>query len=103
MSAEIRHICGISGGKDTKPHEALQQWADMRLRQLDEWLANRTFVATDEFTVADILMTHVLSAGSTDQALLKPYRHLRGYLARCMERPAWTRTLDAYFARVAPG
>ena len=26
---------GISGGKGTKPHEALQQWADMRLKQLD--------------------------------------------------------------------
>jgi len=94
---------GISGGKGTKPHEALLQWSDMRLKQLDGWLANRTFVATDEFTVADILMTHVLSAGSTDKALLEPYPHVRGYLARCMERPAWKRTLDAYLARVEPG
>ena len=53
--------------------------------------------------VADILMTHVLSAGSTDQALLKPYQHVRTYLARCMDRPAWKRTLDAYCARVEPG
>jgi glutathione S-transferase len=91
---------GISGGKGTKPYEALQQWSDMRLKQLDGWLANRTFVATDEFTVADILMTHVLSAGSTDQALLMPHQHVSGYLTRCMDRPAWKRTLDAYFARV---
>jgi glutathione S-transferase len=75
----------------------------MRLKQLDGWLANRTFVATDEFTVADILMTHVLSAGSTDQALLQPYQHLRAYLARCMDRPAWSRTLNAYRERVQPG
>jgi glutathione S-transferase len=94
---------GLSGGKGTRPHEALQQWSDMRLKQLDGWLANRTFVATDEFTVADILMTHVLSAGSTDQALLKPYQHVRSYLARCTDRPAWKRTLDAYHARVEPG
>ena len=94
---------GINGGKGTKPHEALQQWSDMRLKQLDGWLANRTFVATDEFTVADILMTHVLSAGSTDQELLKPYQHVRTYLARCMDRPAWKCTLDAYSARVEPG
>lgn len=94
---------GISGGKDTKPHEALRQWSDMRLAQLDGWLANRTFVATDEFTVADILMTHVLSAASTDQALLNPYQHVRKYLAHCMDRPAWKRTLDAYWARVEPG
>ena len=75
----------------------------MRLKQLDGWLTDRTFVATDEFTVADILMTHVLSAGSTDQALLKPCPHLCSYLARCMDRPAWKRTLDAYYARVEPG
>ncbi len=93
---------GISGGRGTKPHEALRQWSDMRLKQLDGWLANRRFVATDEFTVADILMTHVLSAGSTDQALLEPYQHVRRYLARCMDRPAWKRTLDAYCARVEP-
>lgn len=91
---------GISGGKGTKPHDALRGWSDMRLQQLDGWLAGRAFVATDDFTVADILMTHVLAAGSTDQALLAPYEHVRAYLARCMDRPAWKRTLDAYDARV---
>lgn len=94
---------GISGGKGTKPHEALQKWSDMRLKQLDGWLADRTFVATDDFTVADILMTHVLSAGSTDQTLLEPYAHVREYLARCLDRSAWKRTLDAYSKRVQPG
>jgi glutathione S-transferase len=93
---------GISGGKGTKPHEALEKWSDMRVKQLDGWLANRTFVATDEFTVADILLTHVLSAGSTDPGLLKPYEHVRAYLTRCMDRPAWKRTLDAYCERVEP-
>ncbi|MGE5616005.1 MAG: glutathione S-transferase family protein [Bacillota bacterium] len=91
---------GMSGGKGTKPHEALQQWSEKRLQQLDGWLADRTFIATDQFTVADILMTHVLSASSTDQALLKPYGHVRRYLERCTDRPAWKRTLDAYLARV---
>ena len=94
---------GICGGKETKPHDALKQWADMRMKQLDGWLENRTFIATDEFTVADILMTHVLSAASTDQALLKPYTHLRNYLTRCADRPAWKRTLDAYWKRVEAG
>lgn len=93
---------GLSGGKGTKPHEALQQWSDLRIGQLDGWLANRTFVATEEFTVADILMTHVLGARSTDPALLEPHAHVRAYLARCMDRPAWKRTLDAYSARVEP-
>lgn len=93
---------GISGGKGTKPHAALEQWSDMRLKNLDGWLADRAFIATGEFTVADILMAHVLGAGSTDQALLKPYAPVRSYLARCMDRPAWKRTLDAYCKRVEP-
>src|SRR5215208_1998744 len=47
----------MSGGKGSKPSEALHQWSVMRLQQLDAWLANRKFIATGDFTVADILMT----------------------------------------------
>src|SRR4029078_4072437 len=50
----------ISGGKGSKPSEALHHCAEMRLQQLDGWLADREFIATDAFTVADILMSHVL-------------------------------------------
>jgi glutathione S-transferase len=71
----------------------------MRLKQLDGWLADRQFIATDDFTVADILMTHVLDAG-TDEEMLKPYPNLLAYRARCTERPAWKKTLDAYYERV---
>jgi len=90
---------GISGAKGTKAHDALYQWSEMRVRQLDGWLANRQFIATDEFTVADILMTHVLGGG-TDPALLKPYQSILAYRKRCMERPAWKKTIDAYCERV---
>jgi glutathione S-transferase len=90
----------LNDGKGTKPSDALKKWAQMRLEQLDGWLANRTFIATDDFTVADILMTHVLSARSTDPSLLEPYQHIRAYQTRCMARPAWKRTLDAYRERV---
>jgi glutathione S-transferase len=93
---------GVSGGKGSEPEQALLGWADMRLKQLDGWLANREFIATDEFTVADILMTHVLSGG-TDPNLLKPYEHVRAHKARCTARPAWKRTFDAYCARVEVG
>jgi glutathione S-transferase len=89
----------LNGGKGSQPSEALHGWADMRLEQLDGWLANRQFIATDEFTVADILMSHVLGGG-TDQALLKPYANVLAYQARCTERPAWRRTLEAYRERV---
>jgi glutathione S-transferase len=91
----------LYGGKGTKPSGALRDWADMRLEQLDGWLADRQYIATDEFTVADILMTHVL-AGDTAQELLQPYANVRAYRARCTGRPAWKKTLDAYFERVEP-
>ena len=89
----------LSGGTGTKPSEALHAWADMRLEQLDGWLANRKFIATDDFTVADILMTHVLAAAANPE-LLTRYANILAYRARCTERPAWKKTLDAYYARV---
>lgn len=89
----------ISGGKGTKPSDALKNWAEMRFTQLDGWLADRQFVATEDFTVADILMTHVLDAG-TPEEMLTPFPHLVAYRARCTERPAWKRTLEAYCERV---
>ncbi len=94
-----RWFVNLNDGKGTKPSKALEQWAKMRLEQLDGWLANRQFIAIDEFTVADILMTHVLDAG-TDPELTKPYANILAYRARCTERPAWKKTLDAYHARV---
>jgi glutathione S-transferase len=87
-------------GKGSKPSEALHGWSDMRLGHLNGWLANREFVATDEFTVADILMAHVLGVRSTDQNLLKPYANILAHQKRCMARPAWKRTFDAYCERV---
>ena len=92
----------VSGGKGTGPSKALQDWSELRLGQLDGWLAQREFVATEEFTVADILMTHVLGGG-TDQSLLKPHANILAYKERCMGRPAWKRTFDAYCERVEAG
>ncbi len=89
----------LTGGKESKPSEALHDWADMRLKQLDGWLETRQFIATADFTVADILMTHVLDAG-TQKEMLKPYANLLAYRARCTGRPAWQKTLDAYRKRV---
>jgi glutathione S-transferase len=89
----------LTGGKGSKPSEALHNWADQRLRELDGWLAHRQFIATDDFTVADLLMTHVLGAAA-NQELLTPYENLLAYRARLAERPAWKRTLEAYHERV---
>lgn len=87
----------LSGGRDTKPSDALKGWAEMRLKQLDGWLANRQYIATDDFTIADILMTHVLDP---HQKLIKTYTNIVAYRARCTERPAWHKTVAAYEARV---
>jgi len=103
MPLLTRWFVDLNDGKGTKPSAALRGWAEMRLGQLDGWLANREFVATDEFTVADILMAHVLGSGSTDQSLLKPHANLLAYQERCMERSAWKRTFDAYCERVEAG
>ncbi|MCB9737024.1 MAG: glutathione S-transferase family protein [Deltaproteobacteria bacterium] len=92
----------VMGGEGTKPSAALRDWAVMRLAQLDGWLAEREFVATDGFTVADILMAHVLGAAA-NKGLLEPHANVRAYRERCAARPAWQRTLEAYFARVEVG
>lgn len=92
----------VGGGKGTKPSEALRGWAAMRVKQLDGWLADRAYLATDEFTVADLLMSHVL-AGGTDRTLLEPCANVRAWQQRCFDRPAWKRTLAAYDERVEPG
>ncbi len=89
----------MSGGKGSKAGEALRGWAELRLEQLDGWLAGRQFVATDDFTVADLLMTHVLDAG-TRKEMLEPHPNLVAYRERCTGRPAWKRTFDAYCERV---
>ncbi len=89
----------MSGGRGSKPSDSLHSWSEMRLKQLDGWLTQRQFIATEDFTVADILMTHVLDVG-TPREMLERYPNLVAYRARCTERPAWRKTLDAYNKRV---
>jgi glutathione S-transferase len=89
----------MNDGKGTKPSDELKKWAKMRLEQLDGWLANREFIAAAEFTVADILMTHVISGG-TDQSFVKPHANVLAYQKRCTDRPMWKKTVDAYYDRV---
>jgi glutathione S-transferase len=74
-------------------------WANRLLTGLERWLDRREYVATESFTVADILMSHVL-AGIKDDSLIKPYARVANYRDRCLARPAWKRTIDSYKARV---
>lgn len=86
-----------------KHREFLVGWVNRVLTNLERWLGDRDFVATKEFTVADILMTHVLSAGIKDEGLIAPYPGVASYRDRCLARPAWKRTIEAYWARVEAG
>jgi glutathione S-transferase len=90
-------------GGSGKPREFLVGWVNRVFTNLERWLAARDFVATQDFTVADILMAHVLSAGIKDGGLLAPYPGIATYRDRCLARPAWKRTIEAYFARVEAG
>lgn len=90
-------------GSDSKPRQFLVDWVHLRMGHLQRWFADRDYVATDDFSVADILMAHVLSAGIKDPSLIAPYPGVAAYRDRCLARPAWQRTYAAYCARVEAG
>ena len=92
-----------SAGTCDKHREFLTGWVNRVLKNLERWLAGREFVATNEFTVADILMAHVLSAGFKDDKLIAPYAAVLAYRERCLARPAWKKTIEAYCERVVAG
>lgn len=73
-------------------HEEGRKIASRWLGDLDRHLDNRTWIACAEFTVADTMMSCVLrSIRKTD--LMDPYKRLKAYYERSIERPAWQRTL----------
>jgi glutathione S-transferase len=90
-------------GSCGKHREFLVGWVNRMLGNLERWLAGRDFVATTEFTIADILMAHVLTSGVKDEGLLAPYPGVVSYRDRCLARPAWKRAFEAYCARVQEG
>lgn len=59
-----------------KPRQFMADWAKRLFTGLERWLEGREFVATDTFTVADILMSHVLTE-VRDERLLEPYGNVR--------------------------
>ena len=92
----------VADGTCGKYREFLAHWANRVLTNLERWLADRDFIATQEFTVADILMAHVLAVVK-DKGLLAPYPRVLSYRDRCLARPAWQRTIEAYCERVEAG
>ncbi len=47
-------------------------------------------------------MAHVLAA-IKDETSIRPYPVITSYRDRCLARPAWKRTIEAYCARVEAG
>ena len=90
-------------GSCGKHREFLVGWVNRALKNLESWLEGREFVATKDFTVADILMAHVLLSGIKDKTLIAPYPGVAAYRDRCLARPAWKRTIEAYSERVEVG
>ena len=72
---------------------------DRWLVGIERRLDGRTWIACDDFTVADIVMANVLrSIRKTD--MMKPYPNLTAYYERCHARPAWERALGLYAKRL---
>ncbi len=67
-----------------------------RLNDLSTWLGDRDYLEGD-FTAADIIMATVLREVS-DESLMSEFPNLTAYRARCMERPAFKRALEAQLA-----
>jgi glutathione S-transferase len=85
-----------------KYREFLLGWARRHLGNLERWFEGRDYIATDSFTVADILTAHVLSV-VREPGLIESYPRVAGYRDRCLARPAWKRTMESYCARVEAG
>ncbi|MDO9405447.1 MAG: glutathione S-transferase family protein [Polaromonas sp.] len=89
-----------SDDRGSKHRKFLLSWIERALGNLAKWMEGRNYIATDEFTAADLLMANVLSASVSDESLITPYPELMSYRSRCLGRPAWNRVIDAYRTRV---
>ena len=87
---QLIDLGGLPGGGEQRA--ALVAWARRGLDGLERRLDGRTWIATDDFTVADVLLATVLRETRRSE-LLADYPRLRAYYARAMARPAWSRTL----------
>lgn len=91
-------MVGIFDPENHKLVGELRKLAGRWLTDLERRLADRTWIACADFTVADIMMAGVLrNVRKTD--LLDPFPKIKAYRDRCFARPAWERTLEMYAER----
>ena len=94
-------LLAIFGQDGSAKHieEETRKIAQRLLRGVETRLEGRDWLATDDFTVADILMADVLrTIRKTD--LMDAFPRTKAYHQRCHERPAWERTLELYAKRL---
>lgn len=105
LEIPLMNILMIDWFKDEgarKYRDFLVGWAQRHLGNLETWLENRQFIATDDFTIADVLMVHVLQVVK-DKSILENYKNVKSYRDRCLARAAWKNTIDRYFKNVEAG
>ena len=65
------------------------------LRVLDGELAVRTYLAAEDFTIADLNVASILVWGKMSRLDLSGYPHLAKWLDACLQRPAYARLRTA--------
>jgi glutathione S-transferase len=90
---------GEATGDGKRIRDTFVEWSNTVLGRLNHWLEGREYIATESFTVADILMAHVLNG---NDELFAKYPNVLAYRDRMRERPAWKRVIEAYCERVEP-
>lgn len=102
VEAPIQPLKLMDMGAMGEPGETrgfLVGWTQRVLASLDRRLEGRRWIATDDFTIADLLLASVLrQIRHTD--LMDGYPDVKAFYGRAMARPAWTRTLDLYAERL---
>lgn len=95
---------GVETDADTPQRRSVYvERAGRWLGGMERWLSGRPYLAGEDFSVADILLTTVLRG--VDAGVVAPFPRLVDYRRRCEARPAWQRTLEEYERRLklAPG
>lgn len=89
----------IFDGENAKLRAQVRKIAARWFEGVERRLEGREWIACDDFTVADILMSGVLrTIRKTD--LLQPYPRMKAYYDKTVARPAWQRTLALCAERV---
>jgi glutathione S-transferase len=81
-----------SGKTAQRLHMEVEKLAQRWLGGVERRLEDREWIATDDFTVADVMMAGVLRTIRKSH-LMDPFPRIQVYFERCQCRPAWQRTL----------